>query len=215
MAGEHENSKPLVEDPEQQFLSSEYTALIDLDRARNERLDRILTIFMTLAAAPWALYALTIKDHQADLCKTEFCLPTLIAIAFIATGILGSLIAMMYIQVWFNVVLYMRALNAIRKHFLKPETLAFNLPRDEKTPPYLQWDRYIELAVIGMAVVNSFYVALGIYAFSHWDCCFAGRFGAAIVAGLSWFGLQVWYCSWQGANRQKHSSNPKGELRWD
>jgi uncharacterized membrane protein YciS (DUF1049 family) len=212
MAGEHENTKPVVEDPEQQFLSSEYSALIDLDRARNERLDRILTIFMTLAAAPWALYALTIKDHQADLCKTEFCLPTLIAIAFIATGILGSLIAMMYIQVWFNVVLYMRALNAIRKHFLNPKTLDFNLPLDEKNPPYLRWDRYIELAVIGMAVVNAFYVALGLYAFIHWDCCFAGRFGAAILIGSAWLVLHIWYCREQGKKREEGSN--KGELLW-
>src|SRR5579863_7445244 len=64
MPGPDENSKSLDGTREEKFIAAEYQALIDIDRSRNERLDRFLTIFMTLAAAPWALYALTLKESS-------------------------------------------------------------------------------------------------------------------------------------------------------
>ena len=125
MSGPDESSNSVREE---KFLSDEYQALIDLDRSRNERLDRFLTTFVTLAAAPWALYALTVKDHSSV--PSFSTLPSPVAVAFVLTGILGALVAMMYIQVWFTIVLYMRALNAIRGYFLQAHTrLSFRLPR--------------------------------------------------------------------------------------
>ena len=119
MPGPDESGKSVEETKEEKFLTAEYQALISLDAARNQKLDGFLTLYMTLAAAPWALYALTFKDHGVPTIST---IPSLVALAFVLTGILGALVAMMYIQVWFNIVLYMRSVNAIRGYFLEAGT---------------------------------------------------------------------------------------------
>ena len=49
------------------FLLAEYQALVQLDGARNERLDRYLTLFLTLAGAPWALYILILKPPASTV----------------------------------------------------------------------------------------------------------------------------------------------------
>ena len=141
----HENGKSLEETREEKFLGAEYQALISLDTARNQRLDGFLTLYMTLAAAPWALFALTFKDHGVPTIST---IPSLVALAFVLTGILGALVAMMYIQVWFNIVLYMRSVNAIRGYFLETGTrLGFHLPISSGVPPYYAKGSYIQFAV--------------------------------------------------------------------
>ncbi|MGA7220820.1 MAG: hypothetical protein WBX38_21070 [Candidatus Sulfotelmatobacter sp.] len=157
-----ENGKSLEGTKEEKFLAAEYQALITLDAARNTKLDGFLTLYMTLAAAPWALYALTFKDHAGV--PTISTIPSLVALSFILTGILGALVAMMYIQVWFNIVLYMRSVNAIRGYFLEKGTkLTFHLPISSEVPPYYAKGSYIQFAVNGMALVNSGYVLLGVF----------------------------------------------------
>ena len=59
--GANTSSRP----SEEKFLFAEYQALITIDGSRNDRLDRFLTMFMTLAAAPWALYAWSLKTMRA------------------------------------------------------------------------------------------------------------------------------------------------------
>src|SRR5918999_4593593 len=95
---------PEPADKSQEFLVEEYKNLLAIDAARNERLDRFLTLFLSLAGAPWALYALVIKD------KGSFALnemPQPIAIVFLLVGLLGFLVVMMYIQTRFMIIAYM------------------------------------------------------------------------------------------------------------
>jgi hypothetical protein len=210
MPGPDENTSS-SDTPEEKFLHAEYRALIDLDKARNERLDRFLTIYMTLAASPWALYAILLKDHSAAPSFLE--MPSPAATAFILIGILGALVAMMYIQVWFNIVLYMRSVNAIRGYFLQPNTrLSFHLPNNSAVPPYYQKRSYIEFAVAAMALVDSGYVALGLFNLIQWPPCFSLRIIIFVVmGGLCWIG-HMWYFSSQARTRESHSRGRS--LQW-
>jgi hypothetical protein len=210
MSGPDENLGPPVA-PEEKFLSAEYAALIELDKARNERLDRFLTIYMTLAASPWALYALLLKDHSNV--PSFLAMPGPVAIAFILIGILGALVAMMYIQVWFNIVLYMRSVNAIRGYFLEANTrLSFHLPTSPGVPPYYQKRNYIEFAVAAMALVDSGYIGLGLFNLIHWPECFYARIFVFVLLGsLFWIG-HMWYFSSQARKRESHSRGRS--LQW-
>jgi hypothetical protein len=202
--------KPLDGTREEKFLTAEYQVLIDLDRARNGRLDGFITLFMTLAAAPWALYALTFKDHSG--LPTISSIPSLVALAFVLTGILGALVAMMYIQVWFNIVLYMRAVNAIRGYFLESGTrLAFHLPVSSSVPPYYAKGSYIQFAVNGMALVNSGYVGLGVFNLVQTGPLVLRTAGVVLLFLLSWIGHVSYYRS-QAHTRDRRSSGP--HLRW-
>ena len=211
MSGSDE-SKSLEGTKEERFLTAEYQALIDLDGARNERLDRFLTIFMTLAAAPWALYALTLKDHSG--LQSFSAAPTFVAAAFVLIGILGALVVTMYIQVWFTIVLYMRALNAIRGYFLAADTrLSFHLPVKSDKPPYYDKGNYIQLAVAAMALVNSGYMGIGLFYVVHWPraLCLRGVvFGSLIF--FCWIGHMLYFAS-QADKRESHSRGPS--LRWE
>jgi hypothetical protein len=89
---------------------------------------------MILAAAPWALYALVLKDRGIPSFST---IPFPVAAAFQLIGILGGLVTMMFIQMRFTIILYTRALNAIRGYFLDAGTrLSFRLPSNPSKPPY-------------------------------------------------------------------------------
>jgi hypothetical protein len=196
---------------EEKFLFAEYQALIDLDRSRNDRLDRFLTIFMTLAAAPWALYALVLKDHPVAPSFLEIPYP--VAAAFFLIGLLGSLVAMMFIQMRFTIILYTRALNAVRGYFLPAHTpLSFRLPSDPTRPPYHERGNYIQFAVAGMAFVDSGYIALGLYNLISWPSSFAAHLGLFILLGfICWFGHMRYYKR-QAKRRESHSQG--SHLRW-
>jgi hypothetical protein len=208
--GESHNSSD--DTNEEKFLFAEYQALIDLDSSRNERLDRFLTIFMTLAAAPWALYALVLKDHSGS--PSFSAVPSPVAAAFVLIGILGALVAMMFIQMRFTIILYTRALNAVRGYFLTAETpLTFRLPSDPTKPPYYERGNYIQFAVAGMALVDSGYIALGLYNLITWPGGFAIHLGIFILLGIvCWIGHMSYY-SGQARRRESHSRGTN-ELRW-
>jgi uncharacterized membrane protein YuzA (DUF378 family) len=196
---------------QEKFLFAEYQALISLDSSRNDRLDRFLTIFMTLAAAPWALYALVLKDHAGV--PSISAIPFPVAAAFLLIGVLGALVSMMFIQMRFTIILYTRALNSIRGYFLAPDTLSFRLPSDPKKPPYHEKGNYIQFAVAGMALVNSGYIGLALFNLISWPhgplvhaLCF-------VLLGLALWVFHMRYYSSQAHRRESHSHGSR-ELKW-
>jgi hypothetical protein len=99
MAGQQKAASSTDDTPNRDFLLAEYRALVDIDAARNERLDRYLTLFLTLAASPWVLYTLILRDNKN---VTLGAVPLPLALVFIVVGLLGFLVTMMSIQVRFN-----------------------------------------------------------------------------------------------------------------
>jgi hypothetical protein len=166
---------------------------------------------MTLAAAPWALYALVVKDHSSV--PSFSAIPSPVAAAFFLIGLLGALVAMMFIQMRFTIILYTRALNAVRGYFLPAHArLSFRLPSDPTKPPYYERGNYIQFAVAGMAFVDSGYIALGLYNLIAWPSRAAIHLGIFIVlGGACWLGHMLYYAQ-QARRRENHSQG--SHLRW-
>jgi hypothetical protein len=192
---------PAPAKPSNEFLLAEYRALVDIDNARSRRLDGYLTLFLTLAGSPWALYALIL--HEAPHAASLNALPLPLAAVFILVGFLGFLVMMMFVQVRFLIILYMRAINAIRGHFAAdfPGSPAFQLPTDPQSPPYIERWSYIFFAVVGMAIVDAAYVSLGLYFLLPRATQF--RTLITIVSGLLVLAIHVGYYFWQGHQRGK------------
>ena len=183
------------------FLLEEYNGLLELDKARNERFDRLVTMFLSLAGAPWVLYALVIKD------KGSFAfgeMPQLIAWVFLLVGLLGFLVVTMCIQTKFQISLYMRAINAIRNHFADATISgALRLPKESNVPHYYEKGSYNFYAALGMAFVNASYVSLACYRLlSPWHAWKWSGF----VAGLVWVIIHHRYYVQQARGREKRDS---------
>jgi hypothetical protein len=205
MSGSHASGKPIEETAEEKFLAAEYQALISLDTARNQRLDGLITLYLTVAAAPWALLSFLLKDHPE--LPTISTIPPLVAWTFILTGLLGALVAMIRIQVGFNIGLYMRNVNAIRGYFLEKDTkLSFHLPTSSKVPPYYsKWeDRH--LALIGTAFVNSLYIALGLFNVIGGQQRLSLRVAVAALVAILSFAAHLIYYRTQAQTRESRST---------
>jgi hypothetical protein len=185
-----------------QFLIEEYKGLLELDKARNERFDRLVTLFLSLAGAPWALYVLVIKDGKGTFALAE--MPQLIAWVFLLVGLLGFLVVIMCIQTKFLITLYMRAVNAIRGHFdAGQNSAALRLPTKHDSPPYFEKGSYNFYAALGMALVNASYVSLACYRLSiQWQ----GWKWLGPVLGIVWVTIHFLYYVKQASRREKGDS---------
>jgi hypothetical protein len=191
------------------FLLAEYQALVQLDGARNERLDRYLTLFLTLAGAPWALYILILKPPASTVDFAALPLP--VACVFLGTGLLGALVTMMFVQVRFNIILYMRAMNDIRGYFKEAGNIrsALRLPFSGKVPHYHEKGNYIQIAVIGMSLVNAAYIGFG--SFSLLTGYPSSRGWICILGFVLIVTLHIAYYSHEAKRREK-SDQGKGDL---
>ena len=191
------------------FLIEEYKGLLELDKARNERFDRLLTMFLSLAGAPWALYVLVIKDNKGTFALAQ--MPQLIAWVFLLVGLLGFLVVIMCIQTKFLITLYMRAVNAIRGHFdAGQNSKALRLPTKRNVPPYLEKGSYNFYAALGMALVNASYVSLACYRLLiQWQ---AWRWLGPLV-GIVWVTIHFLYYVKQASSREKGDSGDELDFR--
>ncbi len=202
-----------VENPEEKFLLAEYQALIDLDKSRNDRLDRFLTMFVSLAAAPWALYALIVKDNPGA--TSLAAVPAVVAVGFVLIGVFDALVTMMFIQMRFTIILYSRALNSIRGYFLAEDTrLSFRLPTTPQRPRYYESGSYIQIAIAGMSLVNAGYVGFGLYQLVGGTACFSNAtlwFG--LLTAAIWIAHLIYY--YMQADRREPKGEKTRELHWD
>jgi hypothetical protein len=110
---------------------------------------------------------------------------------------------MMFVQVRFTIILYTRAMNAIRGHVSSPNNLSkeLRLPSSGKVPPYYEKGGYISIAVAGMGLVNSGYMAFGAYHVSPWPQSSMCRAFLSMLLGVTWFLLHFLYYRHQAARR--------------
>src|ERR1043165_6564385 len=87
----------------EEFLIEEYKRLLELNKAREERFDRLLTLFLSLAGAPWVLYGFIVKN-SSDFSLSA--MPRLVAAVFFGAGAIGLFVAMMAIHTRFTVTMY-------------------------------------------------------------------------------------------------------------
>jgi hypothetical protein len=194
------------------FLLAEYQGLIDIDRSRNERLDRFLTLFLTLAASPWAVYTLVLKEGASP--QAFDSIPLVVAWVFLLTGLLGFLVTMMFIQVRFSIILYTRAMNAVRGHFAGMGNIraALRLPTRGDVPPYYEKGSYILVAVLGMAVVNAAYLGFGAYRVTAPALSSLVRASSCLLLSVCWGTAHLYYYHRQAWQRDHRDSKAAGGL---
>jgi hypothetical protein len=208
MDGPHKMTTGQPANKSDEFLFEEYKSLLELDKARNERLDRFFTLFLSLAGAPWALYAIVIKD------KGTFTLgdmPPLVAGAFLGAGLLGFLVVMMLIQTRFMIVLYMRAVNAIRGHLVDQKTKgALVLPTSSQHPLYYEKRSFVTIGAFGMGLINASYVVLSLFrllaSLGPW------KWLPVLIAGMAWFIFHIEYYRFEASRRETNSRSGKMEF---
>jgi uncharacterized membrane protein YqjE len=148
-------------DISQKFLLTEYESLQTLEISRNDRLDRYVTIFLTLATAPFAVASFVLGSDK----KIMFdALPIGLAWLFVLVGLLGFLVVLIIVQIRFNIILYVRAVNAIRGYFHTDAIHnALLLPTRANVPGYYERGKHIHILISGMGLINSLYVAFGLF----------------------------------------------------
>ena len=198
-------SHQLKKDTSKEFLFQEYKSLLELDTARNERLDRFFTLFLSLAGAPWALYAIVIKD-QGSFTLND--MPRLVAGAFLGVGLLGFIVVMLLIQTRFMIVGYMRAVNAIRGQLTDDETkIALVLPTSPQRPFYYEKGSFVTIGAIGMGLVNASYVGLALYRLL--DSRGFGKWLIVLVVAGAWLAVHIIYYRFQASKREKNTRGGK------
>jgi len=204
------NGELTVNPKPEDFLIKEYEGLLELNKAREERFDKLVTLFLSLAGAPWALYVLAIKDHP----NFDFgAMPLPIGWVFLLVGLLGFVVVIMCVQTKFLITLYMRSINAIRGHFEQPTIKdALRLPTSGSVPPYFETGSYNFFAAMAMAIVNGFYVWLAldrmIPALLY---PVPGYVWIALYAGIAWAIAHFGYYVHQAQNRE---TNDRGRLKF-
>jgi hypothetical protein len=194
------------------FLLAEYDNLNRIEISRNDRFDRFITLFLTIIGAPFAVYSLTIaKDTRLDLLS----MPKLIACLFLLAGVLGCLVVTIIVQIRLNILLYVRAANAIRGYLSQDSDIehALLLPRQHNVPPYYEKWKHTHQIIIAMALVNSLYVGLGTYNLaSSLSPLTVGLLsgGAAVVC----FVLHWWYYKTEAGNRESRDLGPRKGLQF-
>lgn len=203
------SAAPQKADP---FLLAEYDTLTKIEISRNERLDRFITLFLTVAGAPFAVYSLTVgKDGRADLLS----MPNLIACLFLLASVLGFLVVMIIIQVRFNIILYVRAANAIRGHFAAKSDIekALLLPKDPRVPPYYEGGKHTQQTIIAMALVNSLFLGLAAYNLIATLSLWQFRIVPSGIATLIFFYVHLGYYR-RSAKQREHRDRGPGQLHF-
>jgi hypothetical protein len=154
------------------FRLAEYSTLADLVTSRDERVDRFITVYLTLAGAPFALFAVILKQGANGATTYP---PALIAWLWLFCGLFGIYLVQVIVQLRFSTILYVRAMNGIRSIYggEKPAELGLWLPANTKYPAYDEGDhvygdkkhpaKYMFHIIEAMSILNGIYVGLGMY----------------------------------------------------
>jgi hypothetical protein len=159
------------EDRFHEFRLTEYETLANLVKSRDERVDRFVTVYLTLAGAPFALYAVLLKEISIAAASQP---PVIIAWLWLFCGLFGIYLVQVIVQLRFSAILYVRAMNGLRMFFGgdKPVERGLWLPAKTSQPAYDESDhfvndvkhpaKYMFHIIQAMAILNGIYVGLGL-----------------------------------------------------
>jgi len=163
-----------------------------------------------LQALPsYCLYAAILKD--ASLSYDLSALPVVVSLALMFVSVAGYAVLKIVVQLRFSAVLYIRAMNGIRKMYAegRPVDHGLLLPVDPRYPAYCEGPRwrmsgssplerdqtkYMYEVIRMMAFANAIFLAAGIHYFprmvgspSGWDI------GGPVLIGFAYFIRQMHY----------------------
>jgi hypothetical protein len=141
--------------------------------------DRFLAIYLALAGSPFVLYAALLKQGVASRGFVD--LPPVVSAALIFIAFAGYGILKVVTQLRFSTLLYVRAMNGIRRAYggADAHTVGLLLPADSQYPPYNEGPqgfkengklnrragKYMFEIMVLMAVANAGYLGLGVFYF--------------------------------------------------
>ena len=137
-----ENSpQSLEKTPVDEFMLSEYQTIASAHFDLHNGLRQNFRFYLGLVAVPFTVFAVY-KDVNLNL----FSLPSVLLALFGVVPFLGLLMFLAMINTRFDIILYTRAVNAVRAYFVMraervgPKDLQkyLKLPTDKNKPPYFE-----------------------------------------------------------------------------
>src|SRR5581483_10118740 len=127
--------------PVDEFMLTEYETIASAHFDLHGGLRQNFRFYLGLIAIPFTVFAV-FKDASIQFLK----LPTVLLLLFLVVPILGFLMFLAMINMRFDIILYTRAVNAVRDYFnMRATELGVSnfrsylkLPTDKNKPPYLK-----------------------------------------------------------------------------
>ncbi len=167
---ETESTKP-AKNKTPDFLLSEYTNLSQAHFTTNSSVSTFFRSYLVLIGLPIPLigFALSQVGQGKQLNVFIEVLSYLIPIGGFVLGCVGFFVMIYVINLRLDALLYARAVNGIRKHFMNTSGLSFEqehrirvLPRSSFQPRYHEW-HYTFSVICVFAIIDTLYFALACY----------------------------------------------------
>ena len=136
-----EETLGLEKTPVDEFMLSEYQTIASAHFDLHNGLRQNFRFYLGLVAVPFTVFAVY-KDVNLNI----FSLPTVLLLMFAVVPFLGLLMFLSMINTRFDIILYTRAVNAVRAYFkMRAERIGpqgferfLKLPTDKNKPPYFE-----------------------------------------------------------------------------
>lgn len=196
---------PNEKTPVDEFMLAEYQTIASAHFDLHNGLRQNFRFYLGLVAVPFTLFAVY-KDPNLDI----FHLPTVLLVLFAVIPSLGLFMFLSMINTRFDIILYTRAVNAVRAYFkMRADQIGqsglegyLKLPIDKNKPPYFEgWRAYTWLFVT-VGIMNSGYVYIFILNLQNMGL--PHLFAPWTVAGICLVlhvGLYLFFC-WLRAKKE-------------
>ena len=206
---EGESAKP-AKNKTSDFLLAEYTNLSQAHFTTNSSVSTFFRSYLVLIGLPIPLigFALSQVGQSKQLNVFVEVFSYLIPIGAFVLGCVGYFVMIYVINLRLDSLLYARAVNGIRKHFMNTSGLSFEqehrirvMPRSSFQPRYHEW-HYTFSVICVFAIINTVYFAISCY----WYFAFAPKTSdrwtipamiAAVASSMlihaATYNLLVWY----------------------
>ncbi|HZQ44633.1 MAG TPA: hypothetical protein VFA99_15375 [Acidobacteriaceae bacterium] len=150
--------------PVDEFMLTEYETIASAHFDLHGGLRQNFRFYLGLIAIPFTVFAV-FKDASIQFLK----LPTVLLLLFLVVPILGFLMFLAMINMRFDIILYTRAVNAVRDYFnMRATELGVSnfrsylkLPTDKNKPPYFEGiSRSYTWIFALIALLNSAYLGI-------------------------------------------------------
>lgn len=152
---------PKEKTPVDEFMLSEYQTIASAHFDLHNGLRQNFRFYLGLVAVPFTLFAVY-KDPNLDI----FHLPIVLLVLFAVVPSLGIFMFLSMINTRFDIILYTRAVNAVRAYFnMRADQIGqvglqdyLKLPIDKNKPPYFEGLRAYTWLFAAVGIMNSGFV---------------------------------------------------------
>ena len=199
------NPESMEKNPVDEFMLAEYQTIASAHFDLHNGLRQNFRFYLGLVAVPFTVFAVY-KDVNLNI----FRLPQVLLLLFGLIPFLGLLMFLSMINTRFDIILYTRAVNAVRAYFKMRADLIgpvdfkqyLKLPTDKNKPPYFEGSRAYTWLFTTISFLNSAYLWILFKNLQNKDLlCWWSPWPLAIV----FFALHIflyWLFSWIRTNKE-------------